>query len=55
MKKTEGIPSEKRKNTIDKILPIVYNGSPYVEICPAHISPFNEAILPHIMAAVKWQ
>jgi hypothetical protein len=43
----------KTKNPIDKNLSMVYNGSPYVEICPVRITPFNEVILPQNMAAVK--
>jgi hypothetical protein len=54
-KNSEGFPSENIKNPIDKKKSMVYNGSPYVKVCPRRISPFSEAILPHNMAAVKWQ
>jgi hypothetical protein len=54
-KKIRGKTLGKTKNPIDKNQSMVYNGSPYVEICPVRIPPLNTVILPHNMAAVKWQ
>ena len=44
---------EYKEKTIDKFMPMVYNKTPYVVICPFEAIILGDHILPHDRADVK--